>query len=74
MNPAVAGETRIPANATDENLRKKVEIAFNEQIHALRDYREANNVSDFSVVLLPPGGIMSVERTSKTKRIIDNRK
>jgi len=67
-------ETRIPAYATDENLREKVEIAFNEQIHALRDYREANKIRNFTVVLLPPGGIMSAERTAKTKRIIDNRK
>ena len=67
-------ETRISSGASDENLRKKVETAFNEEIHALRDYREANKISDFKIVLLPPGGIMSVERTSKTKRIIDNRK
>jgi phenylacetate-coenzyme A ligase PaaK-like adenylate-forming protein len=74
VNITVFIETRIPEYATNESLRKKIELAFNEQIHALRDYREANKINDFMVVLLPPGGIMSVERTSKTKRIIDNRK
>ena len=74
INITINIETRIPEYATDENLREKIESAFNEQIHALRNYREANKINNFMVVLLPPGGIMSVERTSKTKRIIDNRK
>ncbi|MEI6764622.1 MAG: acyl-CoA reductase [Bacteroidota bacterium] len=74
VNITINIETRIAATATDETLRNNIETAFNNQIHALRDYREANNIGSFSVILIPPGGIMSAERTAKTKRIIDNRK
>ncbi|MCX6258146.1 MAG: hypothetical protein NTW49_09675 [Bacteroidia bacterium] len=74
VNITINIETRIPSSSTDNGLREKVEKAFNEDIHALRDYREANKIRNFVVVLIPPGGIMSAERTAKTKRIIDHRK
>jgi hypothetical protein len=67
-------EVRIPAAVSDESLRSKIEEAFHQKLHALSKYKNENRISEFRVVLLPPGGIMSVERTSKTKRIIDNRK
>lgn len=67
-------ETRIPSVAADDGLRVSIENAFNEKLHAIKVFKVENKIRNFKVVLLPPGGIMSVERTSKTKRVIDNRK
>ncbi|MGC9196211.1 MAG: acyl-CoA reductase [Syntrophobacteraceae bacterium] len=67
-------ETRNPKVAQDSLLQQSVEQSFKTDIHALRDYWEQNRIGRFQVELLPPGGISGVERTSKTRRVVDKRK
>ncbi|MCX6272376.1 MAG: hypothetical protein NTU44_14415, partial [Bacteroidetes bacterium] len=67
-------ETRFSRDAGNKALEDAIKKALETEINALNIYRVDNKIKEFLVQLVPCGSISTSDRTSKTKRVIDNRK